>query len=195
MADAVLPISLAIFGRQYYDNLRGYKDSQYLVRRQKRRLSLELAAVLWRFLLGHEGCLRQAAGVQNFGLVTTVPSTSGRSGQHPLEVIVGCLCRHTAPRFRALLEADVPRPSRTPHGSLFRCGPLPRGENVLLIEDTWVTGSRAQSAAAALKRAGARAVGVVVLGRYLRSDWLPTKEYLTSATGRAFDWDRCCLEP
>jgi orotate phosphoribosyltransferase len=39
--------------------------------------------------------------------------------------------------------------------------------SVLLLDDTWVSGASAQSAAAALKLAGARHVAVVVLGRHV----------------------------
>ena len=38
---------------------------------------------------------------------------------------------------------------------------------MLLLDDSWVSGASAQSAAAALKRAGARRVAVVVLGRHV----------------------------
>jgi orotate phosphoribosyltransferase len=41
------------------------------------------------------------------------------------------------------------------------------GAGVLLIDDTWVSGASAQSAAAALKAAGARRVALVVLGRHV----------------------------
>jgi hypothetical protein len=41
------------------------------------------------------------------------------------------------------------------------------GAAVLLLDDTWTSGGTAQSAAVALKRAGARSVAVVVLGRHL----------------------------
>jgi orotate phosphoribosyltransferase len=39
--------------------------------------------------------------------------------------------------------------------------------DVLLIDDTWVSGASAQSAAAALKAGGARRVALVVLGRHV----------------------------
>ncbi len=45
------------------------------------------------------------------------------------------------------------------------------GASVLLIDDTWTTGANAQSAAAALKRAGAGPVGAVVIGRHLNREW------------------------
>jgi adenine/guanine phosphoribosyltransferase-like PRPP-binding protein len=44
---------------------------------------------------------------------------------------------------------------------------LPMGADVLLLDDTWVSGGSAQSAAAALKLAGARTVALVVLGRHV----------------------------
>lgn len=44
------------------------------------------------------------------------------------------------------------------------------GRHVLLLEDTWVTGASAQSAAVALKRTGAAAVTTVCLARWLRED-------------------------
>ena len=44
---------------------------------------------------------------------------------------------------------------------------MPPGASVLLVDDTWVSGASAQSAAAALKLAGARHVAVVVVGRHV----------------------------
>jgi hypothetical protein len=41
------------------------------------------------------------------------------------------------------------------------------GAGILLIDDTWASGASAQSAAVALKQAGARAVAVVVIGRHV----------------------------
>ncbi len=48
--------------------------------------------------------------------------------------------------------------------------PLLEGARVLLLDDTYVSGARAQSAAAALRLAGAASVVVVALGRVLRPD-------------------------
>jgi hypothetical protein len=41
------------------------------------------------------------------------------------------------------------------------------GADVLVVDDTWVSGGSAQSVAAALKRSGARRVAIVVLGRHV----------------------------
>jgi hypothetical protein len=48
------------------------------------------------------------------------------------------------------------------------CRPAVSGARVLLLDDTYVSGSRAQSAAATLRRAGARSVLIVPLGRVIR---------------------------
>jgi hypoxanthine phosphoribosyltransferase len=70
------------------------------------------------------------------------------------------------------------------------------GESVLLIDDTWTTGASAQSAAAALKQAGAGKVGAVVIGRHVNRDWGENDRRLR-AIPRPFAWERCvlCAQP
>lgn len=64
-----------------------------------------------------------------------------------------------------------------------------RSENVLLIDDTWTTGANAQSAALALKAAGAGKVGVVVIGRHIREDYGDNAKRLKALP--RFSWERC----
>jgi orotate phosphoribosyltransferase len=66
------------------------------------------------------------------------------------------------------------------------------GEAVLLIDDTWTTGASAQTAAAALRHAGAGPVAAVVIGRHLNREWHENDRRLRSIA-RPFDWDRCAL--
>ncbi|HVT41714.1 MAG TPA: hypothetical protein VHD39_01935, partial [Acidimicrobiales bacterium] len=54
---------------------------------------------------------------------------------------------------------------------------------VLLLDDTYVSGARAQSAAAALRRAGARAAVIVVAGRVLRPDRIRSHAAFLGAGG------------
>jgi adenine/guanine phosphoribosyltransferase-like PRPP-binding protein len=65
---------------------------------------------------------------------------------------------------------------------------------VLLVDDTWTTGARAQSAAIALHDAGAARVAVVVLGRHFDRDFGSGETYYQQAKTRKFTWDTCCLE-
>jgi orotate phosphoribosyltransferase len=66
------------------------------------------------------------------------------------------------------------------------------GQSVLLIDDTWTTGANAQSAAAALKVAGAGPIGAVVIGRHLNRAWHENDRRLRGISG-PFDWRRCAL--
>ena len=63
---------------------------------------------------------------------------------------------------------------------------------MLLIDDTWTTGANAQSAAAALKDAGAGTVAAVVIGRHLNRDW-HENDLRLRALGESFDWEHCAL--
>ncbi|RJO69942.1 phosphoribosyltransferase [Nocardia panacis] len=45
------------------------------------------------------------------------------------------------------------------------------GKNILIVDDTWTTGSSAQGAAIAVKGAGASSVTVLCVDRWLRHDW------------------------
>ncbi len=191
-ADAVVPISYSIAGEQLNHELWRYKRLRGDV---PRRLTMRLAAVLWRFLDGHETCVAAAAGTSEFELVTTVPSGDReRDETHPLRRIVGELVGLTWLRHeRLLMRSDRPVPGREFNTDKYVAKRRLDGEPVLLIDDTWTTGANVQSAAAALKAAGAGVVGVVVIGRHIKRDWQDNDRRLR-ALARPFDWDRCALE-
>ncbi|TCJ31372.1 hypothetical protein E0504_48845 [Parafrankia sp. BMG5.11] len=66
--------------------------------------------------------------------------------------------------------------------------------SVLVIDDTWTSGARAQSAAAALKLAGASKVGFVGVGRWFNADFADNAKWLIRRRRTRWNWDRCCLE-
>ncbi len=107
--DAVAPISYSVAHEQLHHVLASYKR---LSGGPARRLSAELAAVLWRHLSVHEACVARAAGVTRFELVSTVPSGARRPDRHhPLGHIVGDVVQPTRDRYERLLErssAEVP---------------------------------------------------------------------------------------
>jgi hypothetical protein len=164
LADAVVPVSYAVKGGKLAHDLWAYKS----VLASAGPARAALLALLVVFLRDHGGCIWRLAGGGRPTHLAVVPSVRGRRGPHPLRAL-------TAPVF-ALPWADLvlqaqpypPDPEdRDLSLNLFSASrPLPQAQ-VLLLDDTWTTGSRAQSAAAALKLAGAARVVVVVLGRHL----------------------------
>jgi hypothetical protein len=107
----------------------------------------------------------QAAGMRRPGAVCVVPSGRGRPGPHPLQALA-------APYLARPWLSLRPRPggdpwARTLDPARFQAAGLRPGTAVLLLDDTWVSGASAQSAAVALKLAGAAAVAVIVAGRHL----------------------------
>jgi hypothetical protein len=188
---AVLPISYSVGGEQLHHALLGYKR---LHGELARRMTLGLAAVLWRFLEVHERCMAAASGVRAFDLVTTVPSGErSRDEAHPLRRVVGRLVGPTRGRYVSLLSRSaLPVAAREVNARKFEALRGLDGEPVLLIDDTWTTGSSARSAAAALHQAGSGPVAAVVIGRYLNRGWGENDRHLR-ALETPFDWSRCAL--
>ena len=180
------PISYALSGGPLHRTLAAYKrDADPFVP----QALADLAAILERFLAGHELCLGQG---RRFEIVTAVPSGDRhRDELHPLRRIVSELLPSVGSRHECLLrrsEAPVP-----PHSfDARRFEPLRelQGQSVLVIDDTWASGASVQSAAAALRAAGAGRVSAVVIGRYLNRGWLDNVERLRRLEG-TFEWGRC----
>jgi hypothetical protein len=197
VADTVDFVALAVKEEQLAYELWKYKGQPSAAQSE---IALRLAALLWRWLTTHEACFTGAAGCERFPLVTTVPSGGGRTGEHPLEHMVGTVIPSTRDRYRPLL-----RP--TSHGALagrvFDAGrwiaePL-AGEPILVVDDTWTTGSHVQSAAAALKAAGAGPVAVVSIGRHFQRQPADERfrkaaeDYYRASRRQGWAWGSCRL--
>jgi predicted amidophosphoribosyltransferase len=194
--DAIAPISYSVGNEQLHHTLASYKR---LAGEVAERLTVQLAAVLWRYLDVHERCIARAAGAPRFALVTTVPSGDGqRDEDHPLRRIAGELAGPTRERHvRLLRRSETAVGARAFDPDKYACMRRLRGEAVLLIDDTWTTGANAQSAAAALKGANAGPVACVVIGRHVTRAWRKNDERLKALAG-SFAWNqcgRCALRP
>jgi hypothetical protein len=146
------------------------------------------------YLREHGDQVWRAAGmVAGPRLAAVVPSGQGRPGPHPLVGIVASCADvpivplsaapGAAARARGLADGvavgwlTVGVPDAALVGAPAAVAPgVPAGRavagsvagaDVLLVDDTWVSGGSAQSVAAALKAAGARRVALVVLGRHV----------------------------
>lgn len=188
--DGFVPISYSVGGEQLHHALACYKR---LTGEVARRLGAELAAVLWRFLAVHEACLARSSGVRSFELVATVPSGDReRDESHPLRDIAGDIVGPTRGRYERVLRRSAAQVEpRTFDPARYEPMRELSGETVLLVDDTWTTGANAQSAAAALKSAGAAAVAAAVIGRHVNRDWDENDRRLRALPG--FDWNCCAL--
>jgi hypothetical protein len=177
------PIRLCPLPSALYFVLLRYKESPVADERQRCAAALR---ALWRQFLGQAARDLQEAAGGAIDLVVPVPSTV-RAGAPPLARIEGLGRDVTsampgsmwAPcalqRSRHCGTTSVPSHMR-PDARGFSVrddSPSFGGRAVLLMDDLYVSGSRAQSAAAALRLAGARAVVVVAVGRVLRPDRVP----------------------
>jgi adenine/guanine phosphoribosyltransferase-like PRPP-binding protein len=125
------------------------------------RLRLLLAA----FLADHGPAVWAAAEMRGGpSAVAVVPSGQGRPGAHPLVGLVRSCAGLRMVRL-SVAAREIHTRGVNPAWVLVR-DPV-AGSDVLVVDDTWVSGGSAQSTAAALKLAGARRVAVVVLGRHL----------------------------
>jgi len=160
VADAVVPVCFAPKGGLHAQNLWLYKSS----RPGAEAARLALLALLAVFLRDHAACVWAAAGIAGPTHLAVVPSGRGRPGRHPLRALAGPL---TGLPWAELTAAGPLDPAgRLADPGRYRAAPLP-GARVVLLDDTWTTGASAQSAAAALRLAGAQSVAVIVLGRHL----------------------------
>jgi hypothetical protein len=188
--DAIVPISYSVAREKLNAALAGYKREGGL---RAAALSADLAVILDNFLEFHEGCVALAAGVDTFDLVTTVPSGDrGRDATHPLRSIVGEMVARTQSRYQRLLHrSDVGCLHRRFDRRRFISRRRLEGERILLVDDTWTTGASAQSAAAALREAGASTVAALVIGRHINRFWRENDVRLRKLA--PFDWTSCVV--
>ncbi len=188
----VVPVSLYVVGGQLHTVLNGYKNSPDAAARE--RLRLRVAALAARFLRDHGECIRRAA--RDWNTLAIVPSSASREGTHPLEQAIR-MARAHRPLYRPLLErTEVPLDHRLADQRGFRVTADVGGKRVLLVDDTFTTGARIQSAGSALALAGADVVAAVVLGRVVQPSFSAGAEALWQEQSTTpFDFARCCLEP
>lgn len=183
----VVPMTSALNPSRWYSALSQYKGGFHA------ELGLVIATVAHHFLHSRAARIREALGGEA-DIISPVPSK--RAGvtyeTQPLRI---ALARATAiaSRLAHTLRHDPAIPvGRTRYQpEAFTAGPTPvAGRRVLLIEDSWVTGATAISAAGALLNAGAASVLVMPIARIIRSGFWPEDHPYRAAMTQAWEPDR-----
>ena len=190
LADAVAPIGYAVRGGPLAVDLWRYKADHAGAAESAARLRGMLAG----YLRDHGQSLWTAAGMASApGVAAVVPSGRGRPGGHPLTGLVrSCVdaplvglslapagAAHRRGVDPGWLRVDGVVAGADGGGGAAVAGAgaddvvggaVVAGADVLVVDDTWVSGGSAQSAAVALKLAGARRVAIIVIGRHVNPD-------------------------
>jgi predicted amidophosphoribosyltransferase len=190
LSDAVVPISYSPDNGQHYYQLKVYKSPTS----PNRLAQFRLAVLYTLFFNTHRGCLQRAAGGP-FTHIATVPSTRARAGIHPLQQIIQVA--HSSLPLIAGTANEAYGNVREFARDRFHIPPLAANQpppRILLLEDLWVTGARAQSMAHALKHAGAATVVTVALGRQINHAHPPNRPLLEAARQTPFNLNRCAID-
>jgi hypothetical protein len=188
IADLVAPPTYAIERTQSGILLRHYKDDVSAEARQQH--SRVIFRLLYLGLVLHQRCIERRIG-QPVTSRVTVPSLTGRAGVHPFTAMARAM--KAVDDSLALVPAAGATFNRIIDGGQFDIVPKRslKGEHVLVLDDTWTTGSRTQSAALALHDAGADHVSVMVIGRWLSQTYGSNAEFIGTRLQRDYDPHIC----
>lgn len=164
----VVPISLYSKPSPMRDRLTYYKDPE---EPSHARYPGEVAAILDRFFYDHGDRLRERTG--GWDGMCIVPSESRRP-PHPLaEALRRFPAGNVDEPELLLVRGSGPLGHRVLSENAFVPAEDVSGRRLLVLDDVYTTGARAQSAASGLTLAGGYVVAIVVIGRRVNPSWNP----------------------
>jgi hypothetical protein len=183
----VVPITLYVKPSALRELLTRYKDEAHP---ESKALAIEVAAILDRFFLEHGAELARRYGEAD--AATVVPTKWREPGEHPLSTALDLLpAQHLPPRESVLRLGPGKVDRRTPDPQGFIADESVRSRAILVLDDVYTTGATAQSAAHALRAAGAHVPAIVVIGRRLNPGVVPgVGELVERQRARGFAWRR-----
>ena len=189
IADVVVPLTYGIERTQSGIPLRHYKDDVSAeARAQHGRL---IRRLLYLAIMKHQKCIEKRVGT-SITMGVTVPSLNRRPGVHPFTAIAQAMKAVDDDRL-ALVPAPDAIKERVVSTSQFEVVPKRSlsGRHILVLDDTWTTGSNTQSAALTLRHAGAEHVSVIVIGRWLSPTYGNNAEFIKTRLRRDYDPSIC----
>jgi predicted amidophosphoribosyltransferase len=175
LADLVVPLIYATGDTSSGSMLLGYKN--HPVRSVRAAHSAVIEALLREAITAHERCVDVVVGAPVMARVV-VPSLTSRPGAHPMAAIARSIgLVRQGVELSPALDARCDRVVRSDKFCVLGRDAVV-GRHVLVIDDVWTTGANAQSAALTLRRAGASAVSVLTVGRWLNPNHPATAGFI-----------------
>ncbi len=181
LADHTAFLTYAIDGTQSATTMYRYKD----VPPSETPYRIVTLLALTGLLL-HSQCLNRMSGIPVTAWVV-VPSLRGRAGNHPLREIVESF----APGQEISAASTMTSGGRSTGSGLFRMQPPTCASHVLVIDDTWASGSHAQSMVLAARAAGAHMVSVLIIARWLKPTFADNKRFIAEHLKGLYDPYQC----
>lgn len=184
-------LTWALKGSQYYQDLLTYKKqpkASYYTQAYKRLLTLAA------FAQSHLACLYRKSGYVDS--VAVVPSSRRRDNKylHFLAARVFGALPHLEVEYTGTATSLETKSRGEVHPELIKIRGNVEGKHIVVVDDTWVTGSSAMSTAQALTLQGAEHVTIMVLGRTLEPSWetnQPFKQFFYPDDGDLFHQEIC----
>ena len=188
IADVVAALTYGIDRTQSAILLRHYKDDVSAeARAQHARV---ISRLLYLGIMKHQQCVEKRVG-KPVSIRVTVPSLNRRPGVHPFTAIAAAM--QAVDDRLALVPAPRAIKDRVVSASQFQIMPKRSlsGRHILILDDTWTTGSNTQSAALTLRQAEADHVSVMVIGRWLSPTYGNNAEFIKTRLQRDYDPGVC----
>jgi predicted amidophosphoribosyltransferase len=164
----VVPMTSALSPSPWYTRLLTYKQGHP-------EYGAALAALTHVYLEANSDRIEQLVGGA-LTVLTIVPSKRGLSfDDQPFRKTLARVPPIRDRLVQTLIHVAGQTVGRREYNpAAFACGPVRvRGERIVLLDDTWVTGATAVSAAGALLREGAKGVVLLPLARMVDSEFWP----------------------
>lgn len=176
LADLVVPLAYAKGHlkpiHQSEHHVYRYKSWLHPSLENRQDLQLMIHTASWL----HGVCVASVVGW--WEVLTFVPSANRPGTQHPVVELAKQVAPSKLDVAKVLLDngSDISAdPKRWPLPTRFHVAdkwrPKIAGKHVLVVDDTWVSGGKSQSAAITLKDAGASTVTIMCVARWLSQDY------------------------
>lgn len=190
LADIVVPLAYVMARTQSGLMMRQYKDDSSPHVRASH--SAVLSRLLYLGIARHQKCVEAVVG-KPVSRRLAIPSSAGRVGEHPFVAIARVMNAVEAtpqlvPRTDTVFGDREVTPARfalSPAGARFD------GQHVMILDDTWTSGSRTQSTAVLLRQHGAELISVMTVARWIEPGWANNQAFIRQRLTTDFDPDRC----